>query len=297
MRKQLTAPFGLAALAVTAFASVADAKIFLNDTFRIAEEAVDSFGLFINDRRATTISSTSNSLSATLSQAELQQFLLANNNLDASQAAASMFTAFLPKNLGGMFTVDFVGDDVALTFDRSFVERNGKGTVSFKYKGPEGSDRNFVRVTGKALLSDDAIIGDSRGDAGPFYNDTLTITKSSDVFMLNINGMDLTSVADTGGDITFTVAADAFKTMVLANNGVSGKFLGDETEFFDFLAKGNSGLIDVTLGTDIEFTIDRDFVLNEESGQSSFKYNAGGNKKARNFVNFVGQVSSASPSS
>lgn len=307
-----------AALALAAFAlgSAADAKIFDNDTFRISQEATESFGFFINDHRVTTLTG-SGDLSATFSQSELANLLLANNGLSMTSLMGSNFFEYIARDLSGLMDVTIVGDQVQIMFERTLVTGNKSGAASLKYSRPGGSDRNFVRVVGEALadggggvdvVDDDPIVivdaggdggseasGGSRGGAGPFFNDTFTITKNGDAFLLSINGVELTSIADTGGDLMFQIPENTFKALVLANNGVSGRFLGDGTEFYEFLSKGNAGLLDVTLGSNIGFTIDRDFVLGEQSGESVFKYDADG-KKARNFINFVGVVNSASPS-
>ena len=309
MRQTVTSAVALAALGSVAIGSVADAKIFENDTFLLAQEATNSFGLFINGSRERTLTGTGD-LTASFTDPELQQLILANNDINLAQAATAIFLEILPKDLAGLFSANITGTGVELIFARELVEDNRSGASSFKYNTVvEGSDRNFVRITGQALAGDppgdpdpDPPIpplpaGDSRGGAGPFYNDTFTITQTGDdTFLLDVNGISLGGIVDASGDINFQIPEDTLKALLLVNNGVSGIYLGSGTEFFDFLAKGNAGLIDVTLGSSIGFSIDRSFVTGEMSGESSFKYNAGG-KKARNFVNFVGVVDLASPSS
>lgn len=317
MHRMSTSAAALVALSSLTFGTLADAKVFDNDTFLVTQEATDSFGFFVNGNRVSTLTS---DLSATFTQEELAALLLANNGISMTSLLSSNFFDYVAKELDGLMDVNIVGDNVEIVFDRELITGNKSGTGSLKYNRPGGSDRNFVRVVGEALGDgggdtgggddDDGPIvvidgggdggseesGGSRGGAGPFFNDTFTITKSGDAFQLSVNGVDFTAVADTGGDLMFQIPENTFKALILANNGVSGRFLGDATEFFEFLAKGNAGLIDVTLGSNIGFTIDRDFVLNEESGESVFKYDADG-KKARNFVNFIGVVDMASPSS
>ena len=315
MRQTLTSVVALAALGSVAFGSLADAKIFENDTFLVAQEAADSFGLFINGNRERTLTGAGD-LTATFTDPELQQLILANNDINLAEAATAVFFEILPKDLIGLFSATITGTGVELMFSRELVTGNASGVSSFKYNtAVEGSDRNFVQITGQALEDgddggdDDPIVvvgggepgseesGGSRGGAGPFYNDTFTITQTgTDTFELDINGVSLGGIVDSSGDIAFQIPEDTLKALLLVNNGVTGDFLGSKTEFFDFLAKGNAGLIDVTLGSNIGFSIDRSFVTNELSGESSFKYDAGG-KKVRNFVNFVGVVDLASPSS
>lgn len=316
-----------ALLVSAAFSFNVEARIFDNDTFKISQEASDSFGFFVNGTRSATLTG-SGDLSATFTQAELINLLLPNNGLSSDSLANSSFFKFIARDLAGLMDVSLSGGNVQIIFDRSIVTDEVTGKASLKYNRPGGSDRNFVTVVGEALSGggdtgggdtgggdtgggdttppvvvipgggDGGSVesGGSRGGSGPFFNDEFTITKTGDAFSLELNGVELTSIADSGGDLMFNIPENTFKALILANNGVSGRFLGDGTEFFDFLAKGNAGLIDVTLGDNIGFKIDRDFVLNEQSGESVFKYDADG-KKARNFINFVGVVDPASPSS
>lgn len=299
-----------AAVTVLGFNNHAQAEIFDNDTFLLMQNTSDTFDLFINDDPVRTLMGTGN-LNASFGQQELAGLLLTNNNLNDMQAAMSTFTEFVDRELSGLMSARITADTVTITFNRQLATENRSGQSSFKYSGPRGNDRNFVTVTGMGASdvpeNDSQLVNaidelpptdgpDSRGGKGPFNNDTLTLTQRGDMFLLDINGVRFDPVDDTGGNIKFQIPTDDFKAIVLSNNGVSGRFLGEDTFFFEFLAKGNSGLIDVALRDDtISFDIAREFVLDELEGESSFKYNALG-QRARNFVNFKGVVEAASPS-
>ena len=312
MKRQFLAGASLfAAVAVMGIHQPAQAEIFDNDTFLLMQNTSDTFDLFINDAPTRTLMGTGD-LRASFGQQELAGLLLTNNNLDDMQASMAMFTEFVDRELSGLMSARITQDTVTITFNRQLATENRSGQSSFKYSGPRGRDRNFVTVTGMGASdvpeNDSQFLNaldelpptdgpDSRGGKGPFNNDTLTLTQRGGNFLLDINGVQFDPIEDTGGEIIeFQVATDDFKAIVLSNNGVSGRFLGEDTFFFEFLAKGNSGLIDVALRDDtISFDIAREFVLDELEGESSFKYNALG-QRARNFVNFKGVVEAASPS-
>lgn len=299
-------------IALGAMSGQSEAQVFMNDSFRVVQDTATTFDLFVNNDRVRTLTGAGD-LQADFTQQELAGLLLANNNFNDAQVAMTMFTEFVDRDLSGLIDAQINDDTVIITFDRQLITENRSGETSFKYTGPRGRERNFVEVTGigesdvppdnsspqvfpTETLPPPGDV-DSRGGKGPFFNDTFTITQRGGQFLLDINGVELTPLDDTGDTISFQIGTDTFKDLVLTNNGVSGSFLREDTFFFEFLAKGNSGLIDVALRDDsISFDIEREFVLNEMSGESSFKYNALG-QRARNFVNFIGVVDNASPSS
>ena len=284
----------------------ASAQVFINDSFRIVQEAATSFSLLINNKLVRTLRG-NDMLEASFSQGELTSLLLANNNFPKGGTSGLMtFTKFSALELRGLMKGEISADNVTITFDRQLITENRSGYVGLKYTGPRGIEHNFVKVRGvgdpdtpmdrtSLVVSPTKLLRppgriDERGGKGPFFNDTFTITQNGALFLLDINGVQLTPIGDIGGDVVFQIPTVVFKQLVLANNGVSGSFLGDDTFFFEFLAKGNSGLIDVALRKDtISFKIAREFVESEMQGESSFKYNALG-QPARNFINFVGVV-------
>jgi hypothetical protein len=298
----------IALLALGSVVNDARAQVFMNDSFRVIQESTTSFDVYINGERVRRLSG-DGALQANFSQRELAGLLLANDDLKRGWIVRARLSDFVALDLTGLMSAQITDDNVAITFERQLITESRSGQAGFKYTGPRGRERSLlVGVSGigtsdvppdlssPQLFPTQTFAGlgdtDSRGGKGPYFNDMFTITQFDGYFVVNINGVELTRLADQAGDIIVQINTDTFEQLVLENNGVSGSFLREDTYFFNFLAMGNAGLIDVALRSDnISFSIAREFVTSEIISESLFEYNALG-QRAGNFINFVGTVDS-----
>jgi hypothetical protein len=119
---------------------------FYNDTIEFIEGANGSYDLLINKQFAGNSTAQNGQVVYQLTQADLRQRLLTNDGLSSSQAAASFFTIFFPRDLEGLFTVAFSGSNIQLIFTQELVENGLSGIALMQSVTPNGGHRDYLLV-------------------------------------------------------------------------------------------------------------------------------------------------------